>query len=228
MDKILVASSLMLLPQKLVPSTLFAPDSDTALLFELVTTTAAQLNELEQLVTNAEKLTGNLQKYNEIVTDHWYRAQRIAHLAENLSTLSSTKIENLGGLNSAIRELKDNITELEDLMVEYGMVRVQSEKISKAADKNDLQIIKEGMLADIQIERAHATKTLGNVQKVNAQANAYANKNLVDLKNQSNQQLKLLSTRNEMVAKEKEEELKRQVLRREFYQLDRVGPKKEK
>ena len=40
--------------------------SDTALLVELVTTTASQLNELEKLVSNAEKYTEKLQKYNEL------------------------------------------------------------------------------------------------------------------------------------------------------------------
>ena len=35
-------------------STFFAPDSDTALLFNLVSNTASQLNELEKLVSNAE------------------------------------------------------------------------------------------------------------------------------------------------------------------------------
>ena len=37
-------------------STLFAPDGDTALLIELVTTTASQLNELELLVSNTQNL----------------------------------------------------------------------------------------------------------------------------------------------------------------------------
>ena len=36
-------------------STLFAPDSDTALLFNLVSNTASQLNELEKLVKELKK-----------------------------------------------------------------------------------------------------------------------------------------------------------------------------
>jgi len=41
--------------RKALASSIFVPDSDTALLFQLVTTTASQLNELEQLVTSAQK-----------------------------------------------------------------------------------------------------------------------------------------------------------------------------
>ena len=202
-------------------SSLFAPDSDTALLIELATTTASQLNELERLVSNTQKLTGNMQKYNEIVIDHWYRAQRISFLIEDLSTLSSTKIKNLSELNNAIRGLKHNLSDLEDLMVEYGILKVQSQNISKAADKDDLNIIKEKMLAKLQIKRAHEVKTIGNVQKVNAQINAYSSKHLVDLKNKSNQQIKLISRQNEMMAREKEREGKKELLKREFYRLHR-------
>ena len=210
----------LLLPVRIgIGSSFFAPDSDTALLIELATTTAAQLNELERLVTNAQKLTGNMQKYNEIVVDHWYRAQRIAFLIEDLSTLSSTKIKNLGELNRSLRGLKNNLIELEDLMVKYGVLKIQSQNISKAADKDDLIIIKEKMLAELQIKRAHKIKTVGNIQKLNAQINAYSNKHLVDLKNKANQQIKLLSTQNEIKAGEKERAAKKELLRREFYEM---------
>ena len=122
------------------------PDSDTAILLELVTTTVLQLNELERLVTNAEKLTGKIQQYNEVVISQWYRAQRIAFIVDDLSTIHSTRITNIGELNRAIRDLKDNIKTLEDMMMEYGMVRVSSNKMSKAADRDDLKIMREKIL----------------------------------------------------------------------------------
>ena len=59
--------------------------SDTALLVELVTTTASQLNELEKLVTNAEKYTEKMQKYNELTQDEYFRAERVLYLAESLA-----------------------------------------------------------------------------------------------------------------------------------------------
>ena len=202
-------------------ATFFMPDSDTALLIELVTTTISQLNELENLVTNAEKLTGTIQKYNEVTIDHWYRAQRVAYLAESLSTLSTTKIKNLGQLNQAIRELKYNILELEDLMLEYGILKKESQNIAQASVEDDQEIQKEGKLAEIQIQRAHQVKTPGNLQKVNTQTNAYANKHLVDLKNKSNQQIRIFARRNEVIAIEKERKIQKEIEKRNFYGITR-------
>ena len=59
--------------------------SDTALLVELVTTTASQLNELEKLVSNAEKYTAKMQKYNELFQDEYFRAERVLYLAESVA-----------------------------------------------------------------------------------------------------------------------------------------------
>ena len=219
MGKTLICT--LLIMKVSVSSTLFAPDSDTALLIELATTTAAQLNELERLVSNAQKLTGNMQKYNEIVIDHWYRAQRVAFLIEDLSTLAGTKVTNLRELNNSIRALKYNIAELEDLIVQYGVLKIQSQNMAKAADKDDLKIIKEKMLADLQIKRAHKVKTMGHAQKVSTQISAYMNKHLVDLKNKSNQQIKLMADQNKMIAQEKQRLAKKELLRREFYRLHR-------
>ena len=202
-----------------VGSSIFMPDSDTALLFDLVTTTAAQLNELERLVTNAQKLTGTVQKYNEIVIDHWYRAQRVTFLVEDLSTLASSKITNLAELNHSIRELKNNIDSLENIMVEYGILKIQSEKISKSADKDDLKISKEKKLADLQIRRAHMLQNVGNLHKVNTQINAYSNKHLVDLKNKLNQQIKILSRKNEIDFMEKERRAKKMLKKKKFYNM---------
>ena len=200
-------------------TTLFMPDSDTALLFEIVTTTVAQLNELERLVSNAQKLTGTIQKYNEVVIDHWYRAQRVAFLVEDLNTLASTEVSNLSELNHAVRELKNNIQALEDIMVAYGVLRIQNKKMSKAAVEDDLKIIKEKMLADIQIKRAHSLRNLGNIHKLNAQINADSNKHLLDLKSKLNQQIKVMSQKNEVDAMEKEREIKKRMKIKKFYDM---------
>ena len=201
-------------------SSLFMPDSDTAILLELVITTVSQLNELEKLVSNAEKLTGKIQQYNEVVISQWYRAQRIAFIVDDLSTIHSTRITNLGELNRAIRDLKDNIKTLEDMMMEYDMVRVSSNKMSKAADRDDLTIMREKNLAELQIEYAHSAKNVGNLQKINTQINSYSNKHLVDLKNKSNQQIKLMSIRNEVEAMEKEKSLQKEMKIKKFYDLE--------
>ena len=99
-------------------SSIFVPDSDTALLAELVFTTVEQLHELERLITESEKLTGKIQKYNEIAIDHWYRAQRVAYLVEDIRGLGNSKVKNLGELNNLIRIIKDQIREFKDVMHE--------------------------------------------------------------------------------------------------------------
>ena len=57
----------------------------TAILVELVTTTASQLNELETLVTNAEKHTQRMQEYNILLQDEYFRAQRVLYVAESVA-----------------------------------------------------------------------------------------------------------------------------------------------
>lgn len=200
-------------------SSIFVPDSDTALLFELVTTTISQLNELELLVTNTQKLTVDMQKYNELAIDHWYRAKRVAYIVEDFKTLSETKIENLGELNQAIRELKYNIQELENMMLEYGIIKNESEKLVLNSSKDNEQIKRDIDFANLQIKRAHEVETVGNAQKVNTQINAYANKSLVDIKNKSNQTVKILAEQNKMLSAKEISETKDKIEKLNFYNI---------
>jgi hypothetical protein len=71
---------------------------ETAIMIQLVTTTASQLNELEKLVTNAEKYTQKIQQYNELTQDQYFRAERVLYLAEELS--AKKEVANLGDLNT--------------------------------------------------------------------------------------------------------------------------------
>ena len=48
-----------------------------------------------------------MQHYNELFQDEYFRAERILYLAESLA--SKKEINDLGELNSAIRELKYSI-----------------------------------------------------------------------------------------------------------------------
>ena len=100
--------------------------SDTALLVELVTTTASQLNELEKLVSNAEKYTEKMQHYNELFQDEYFRAERILYLAESLA--SKKEINDLGELNSAIRELKYSILDMKELLRDYAKIMAMKRK----------------------------------------------------------------------------------------------------
>ena len=112
-------------------STLFAPDSDTALLLQIVTNTAGQINELEKLITNAEKYTGLIDKYNQIAKDQYFRAERINYIAQNFVTLSKKEPKDLEDLNSAIRNLKSETESLKQLIGEYRKSEAQNELDSK-------------------------------------------------------------------------------------------------
>lgn len=89
MKKILLSAGIMLLT---LPSYSQIISSDTALLVELVTTTASQLNELEKLVSNAEKYTAKMQQYNELFQDEYFRAERVLYIAESLAAKKRWRI----------------------------------------------------------------------------------------------------------------------------------------
>ena len=88
--------------------------ADTALMVQLVTNTANQINELEKLVTNTEKYTKKMREYNELAEDNYFRGERVLYLAESLA--AKNEVKNLGELNGAIRELKYNMSDLKELM----------------------------------------------------------------------------------------------------------------
>ena len=203
-------------------STLFAPDSDTALLLEMLVTTTAQLNELERLTTHSEALSGDLKKYNEVIVDHWYRAQRVAIIVEKMSTLSSKKPKNIDQLNNSLHELKYEISQLEDIIVKYGIIKAESQSIADSTIKDDATISQESKLAELHIKRSHKEKNVGNIQKVNAQVNAYSHKHLVDIKNKVNQQTHLLSKQNEIQATKEETKAKKELLEQRFYGLKEI------
>lgn len=100
--------------------------TDTALMLELVTTTATQLNELERLVTTTEKYTAKVQRYNEIAQDKYFHAQRVHFLAESLA--AEKRVENLGEFNAAVRDLKYSIEEMGELLKEYKIIQAEEDK----------------------------------------------------------------------------------------------------
>src|SRR5690606_3862998 len=111
MNKISVGLVALSLSCPIVQASMFG--EETAVLIEIASTTASQLNELEQLVSNAETYTKKMQEYNELMMDHYWRAERILFVAESLAAKKEAK--DLGELNWAIRELKYSMAELKSL-----------------------------------------------------------------------------------------------------------------
>ena len=105
--------------------------SEEIALFEIVSNTAAQLNELEELVTNTQKHTKKLSELNEIATDKLYSAERVELWASDMETLLDHDEEGLAGLNSRISAIKmkrEDITEiLKD--ISRDVLRAENEEI---------------------------------------------------------------------------------------------------
>lgn len=187
----------------------FAPKSmalfggDTAMLVELVTTTASQLNELEKLVTNAEKYTKQMQKYNELTQDEYFRAQRVLYVAEALAAKKEAK--DLGELNWAIRELKYSMGEMRGLMKEYAMIKgdekeaKQEVKIGKRLNERKAKVAKH------QVASSMKASTNSRTNQLTAQNTALIYEQNVSIHNTQLEILESLGTTNRLLAEELED-----------------------
>jgi hypothetical protein len=188
---------------------------DTALLVELVTTTASQLNELEKLVTNAEKHTERMQRYNELAQDEYFRAQRVLFLAENMS--SKREVQNLGSLNYAIRDLKYSMSDFEEMMKHYQTVKGDEKKTQDQVKIQKKLNSQKERLASEQVNKSTQAQTTGRAQQLTAQNTALMLESNVDLHNTQLEILEKISTTNRLLAEQMEEKRREEILRRESY-----------
>ncbi len=188
---------------------------ETAMMVQLVTTTASQLNELEKLVTNAEKYTQKMQQYNELVQDQYFRAERVLYLAEELST--KKEVTNLGDLNVAIRDLKYNMVDLKELMKNYAEIKSDEKKTIVYVEQNKKLNEMKKKRADIQVTHSIEAKNAGRANQLTAQNTALIYENQLK---QSEIQLELLKTQktaNRLKAEELEDKRLDEMERLRFY-----------
>lgn len=204
---------------KLYASTLFSPDSDTALLFQLVTTTASQLNELEQLVTNAQKHTEQMEKYNQIAKDHYYRAERIHYIAQSYIELSQRDPNNLGDLNSAIRALKSETDSLKAIINDYREDEAKNEMHEKELAQKSKRSHKEVAFANHQLNRAGSISSTNEAQKLTAQNTALVYKSQVENNQLSQAIVSKLSEQNKLMNRELKDEKKKELEKAQYYNL---------
>lgn len=189
--------------------------SDTALLVELVTTTASQLNELEKLVSNAEKYTAKMQQYNELFQDEYFRAERVLYIAESLA--AKKEVANLGDLNWAIRELKYSMAEMKELMREYAIIK-SDEKKTKAQVKIQKKVnARKEKIAKSQVDKSIKAKTTGRATQLTAQNTAMLYEQNVDMHNTQLEILEKLSTNNRLMAEQMEEKRLEQIEKEKAY-----------
>lgn len=190
---------------------------ETAVLIEIASTTASQLNELEQLVTNAEKYTKKMQEYNELMMDHYWRAERILFVAESLAAKKDAK--NLGELNWAIRELKYSMLELKTLMNEYKEIKNDEDRTKFLVKRQKKINEKKAKLSEHQIKSAKNAKTTGRAAQVTAQNTALIYEQNVEMHNTQLEILEKISTTNRLKAEELEDKRFLQMEKEKFYGL---------
>ncbi|MGZ3789733.1 MAG: hypothetical protein ACXVLQ_14485 [Bacteriovorax sp.] len=206
-------------PKNAQASTLFAPDSDTALLVNLVTNTASQVNELEKLVSNAEKYTGMMEKYNQIARDQYFRAERIHYIAQNYVELSKRDPKDLEGLNSAIRALKSETESLKAMISEYRSDEAKNEVTENALGEKIQRSNQELGFANNQVLRSGGVNSTNEAQKMMAQNTALSYKAQVEGNQMSTVIAEKLTEQNKLLNRELKDESIKKEERDQYYQI---------
>jgi len=188
---------------------------ETALMIELVTTTAQQLNELEQLVSNAEKYTKRMREYNELFQDEYFKAERVSYLAEELA--SKKKIENLGDLNRAIRNLKLSMSDLQRLMKEYGAIKDDEIKTKEEVKIEKNLLVQKKARASKQVTNSLTAPTTGRAGQLTAQNTALIHETQLDMHKTELELLENSSTTNRLLAEQLEEKRVEQIEKEKAY-----------
>lgn len=216
MKKILLSTGIMLLT---CPGYSQIISSDTALLVELVTTTASQLNELEKLVSNTEKYTAKMQQYNELFQDEYFRAERVLYIAESLA--AKKEVANLGDLNWAIRELKYSMAEMKQMMREYAIIKSDESKTKEQVKIQKKINVQKEKVAKSQVDKSIKAKTTGRATQLTAQNTALIYEQNVDMHNTQLEILEKLSTNNRLMAEQLEEVRLKQIEKEKAYGISK-------
>lgn len=214
---IFIAGTVEFITRPANASTFFAPDSDTALLFNLVSNTASQLNELEKLVTNAEKYTELMEKYNQIANDQFYRAERIHYIAQNYVELSRKDPQDLETLNSAIRSLKSETESLKSLIKEYRHDEARNEYQEGVLGEKLRKSNTELNFANHQVMRSGDINQVNDAQRMTAQNTSLIYKSGVESNQLSNSIAEKLTEQNKLLNRELKEESIKKEEREQYY-----------
>lgn len=189
--------------------------TDTALMFELVATTASQLNELEQLLTTTEKYTEKMQHYNEIAQDKYLHAQRVQYLAESLA--AEKRIENLGEFNGAIRDLKYSIEDMGELLREYRVIQAEEDRTHIV--NNEYKMLNEQKLntARAQVVKSTDKSTSGRENQLTAQNTAMLLETNVQIHNSILDLNQKIATNNRLTSEIIEEQRQDQIKKEEYF-----------
>lgn len=190
---------------------------DTALLVQLVTTTASQLNELEKLLSNAEKYTQKIQQYNELFHDEYYKAERVKYLAEEV--VRKKEMEDLGDLNFAIRDLKYSMSELKGLMAEYAKVKSNADKAHQVTKIQMVLNKKKRDRAKIQVAHSIKARNTGRSTQLTAQNTALIYETQLEMEKNQRDIVNHVSTTNKLISESLEDKRLQEIAKRKRYNL---------
>lgn len=188
---------------------------ESAMMIQLVTNTANQINELERLVSNTEKYTQRLREYSELTEDHYFRAERVLHLAEELA--AKKEVQNLGQLNGAIRELKYNMSDLKELMKKYANIKEDEKRTERYVDLNKKLNSEKAKRAEKQVSNSINARNVGRANQLTAQNTAMILENQVKMHEVQLEMLKAQKTANRLKAEELEDKRLDEINRLKFY-----------
>jgi len=189
--------------------------TDTAMMIQLVTNTANQINELERLVSNTEKYTQKMREYSELVEDNYFRAERTLYLAEELA--AKKDVQNLGELNGAIRELKYNMSELKEMMQRYANIKQDEKRTETNVEVNKKLNEQQVKRAEKQVANSISAKNTGRASQLTAQNTALLLENQVKMQQIQLEMLKTQKMANRLKAEELEDKRLEEINRNKFY-----------
>lgn len=189
--------------------------ADTAMMIQLVTNTANQINELERLVSNTEKYTQKMREYSELVEDNYFRAERTLYLAEELA--AKKDVQNLGELNGAIRELKYNMSELKEMMKRYANIKEDEKRTETYVEVNKKLNEQQVRRAEKQVANSISAKNTGRASQLTAQNTALLLENQVKMQQIQLEMLKTQKMANRLKAEELEDKRLEEINRNKFY-----------
>jgi hypothetical protein len=169
---------------------------ESAMMIQLITNTAQQINELERLVSNTENILKDFREYSELTEDHYFRAERVLYLAEELA--AKKEVQNLGELNGAIRELKYNMSDLKELMQKYSNIKEDEKRTERYVDLNKKLNIEKSKRAEKQVTNSINARNVGRANQLTAQNTAMLLENQVKMQEVQLEMLKAQKTANRL------------------------------
>ncbi|MBT4789942.1 MAG: hypothetical protein HON90_00095 [Halobacteriovoraceae bacterium] len=166
-------------------STLFVPDSDTAILISLVSNTASTVSNTLKILEVAKKTSDQIDKYNFLAMRRYFIARRIEQHANDIAIVSKMKTKDLRGLNQVMLRLKNNLRGLKSNIDFMAMDMFEAEKFTqsyldkisnsfsdeKEAHNQELQSASEGNMSkhvqNTAMNTAMSTKVLTKIRRDN-------------------------------------------------------------